>query len=73
VFVSQGLSYELQVYHPHSCLHALLAEVRARPGSSGSVVRQWSQQAELLVDKLMVRREAASQGVPAAICPDKHC
>ena len=51
----KGLGFELQVFHPQSCMHALLSDIKARTQKSSGVVRKWSSDAEPLIEKLLVR------------------
>jgi hypothetical protein len=52
----KGLGYDLQVYHPHSCMNALLADIKARLRTMNCNVdtREWESQTELLLNKLLV-------------------
>lgn len=67
--IPQGLGYELQVYHPHSCLHALLTDIKSKVSratddsgdGSGSSIRQWSLRAEPFLDKLLVSMNVLSR------------
>jgi len=61
--VLQGLGYELQVYHPHTCMHALLADIKARQGVSSASTRQWIDLAEPLLTKLQ-NTEVCLSGLP---------